>query len=427
VSPRRRAVLALAALGGLASAACSGSTDDGGAATTTVAPTSSTSAAPASTEPPVVPVLGQVQLGVLPIADLDSPIALAARPSSPDLYIAEQEGTIRRVEVTPPSTAGRNPRYQLQSTPVLDLTDDVLAGGEQGLLGIAFSTDGRRLYVDYTARPDGRTVVAEYEMQDRGVDEDSRRLLLEVEQPYANHNGGHLVLGRDGYLYVGLGDGGNAGDPQGHGQDPSTLLGSILRIDPTAATPDRPYGIPPGNPFADGEEGAPEVWLFGVRNPWRFSFDRMTGDLWVADVGQSQWEEITRLPSDGGFDAGRGANLGWDRMEGTHEFEGANPPGAVLPLHEYSHDDGACSITGGFVYRGEALAQLGGSYLFGDYCQPGLHAIQLDGDTVIDERTWTDLGVEGVQSFGEDTDGELFVLLAGGPVLKLVPPGTRNG
>jgi glucose/arabinose dehydrogenase len=420
IRPARVAIVLLA----VSVASCSSGGDDAATTTTTSAPTTtSTTAAPSSTEAPVAPVLDQIGLAVDEIATLDAPIALAARPSSADLYIAEKRGTVRLVKVTRNRTTDP-PRYQLQTTPLLDLSEDVIDGSERGLLGMAFSTDGRRLYLDYTAEPDGRTVVVEYQMDgSTGIDEDSRRVLLEVDQPYANHNGGHLAVGRDGYLYVSLGDGGDAGDPHGNGQDPTTLLGSILRIDPLGAAEGAAYAIPPGNPFADGRQGAPEVWLYGVRNPWRFSFDRTSGDLWVADVGQNEWEEVTRLPSDEGFDAGRGANLGWDRMEGTHEFEGPNPDGAVLPLYEYSHDDGGCSITGGFVYRGESIGPLQGAYLFADYCRPGLGAIQVDGDTVIDERIWTDLGVEGVQSFGEDTEGEVFVLLASGPVLKLVPPG----
>ena len=163
---------------------------------------------------------------------------------------------------------------------------------------MTFSSDGRKLYLDYTRQPDGHTVVVEYTLGDSTrIDEDSRREILFVEQPFPNHNGGQLAIGPDGYLYIGLGDGGGGGDPLGHGQDTSTLLGSILRIDPESATEDGPaYGIPPGNPFADGEDGAPEIWLYGARNPWRFSFDTATGDLWVADVGQNEYEEINRLP-----------------------------------------------------------------------------------------------------------------------------------
>ena len=401
-------------------AACSGGGDDTAPTTTTTTEVEADDGTTTSTVPLAEGTLGEVDLTTQEIATLDSPVAMAARPSSPDLYIAEKGGTVRLVKVT--TTSGSTtPRYQLQTTPVLDISDEVVNRGEQGLLGLAFSSDGRELYVDFTARPDGRTVVLEYVLGDRTtVDVRSRRQLLEVDQPAGNHNGGHLVLGPDGYLYIGLGDGGGAGDPDGNGQDPSTLLGTILRVDPEEGTDDEPYAIPAGNPFADGEDGAPEVWLYGARNPWRFSFDTENGDLWIGDVGQGEWEEIDHLPSVAGFDAGRGANLGWDRMEGPHEFEGENPSGAILPVHEYSHDDG-CSITGGFVYRGTAIPALKGSYLFADYCADDLRAIQVDGDTVIDERTW-DLSVGGVQSFGQDDDGELFVLLESGPVLKLVPP-----
>ncbi|MGH9273366.1 MAG: PQQ-dependent sugar dehydrogenase [Acidimicrobiales bacterium] len=412
--------MAIGLAAALVVAACSGIGDTADPATTTTATPAGSGDATTSTVPLAEGTLGEVELATQEIAELDAPIAMAARPSSADLYIAEKRGTVRLVKVTT-SQGSTTPRYQLQNTPVLDLSDEVIDQGEQGLLGLTFSSDGRDLYVDFTAQPDGRTVVLEYALGDRTtVDLDSRRGLLEVEQPAANHNGGNLVLGPDGYLYVGLGDGGGAGDPDGNGQDTDALLGKILRIDPQGGTEDDPYAIPAGNPFVGGEDGAPEVWLYGVRNPWRFSFDTLTGDLWIGDVGQGEWEEIDRLPSTGGFDAGRGANLGWDRMEGSHEFEGDNPAGAVLPIHEYSHDDG-CSITGGFVYRGSDIPELAGAYLYADFCTADVRAIQVDGDTVIDERSW-DLSADQVQSFGQDDDGELFVLLASGPVLKLVPP-----
>lgn len=430
---RRAAAITLALTVAAGAAACSdGGGDDDGAGTTTsttAAPDPTTTAPPdgatTTTEAAVVGTLDQVGLAVEEIADLDEPIALAARPSTDDLYIAEKDGRVRHVKVTITGTGTKaKKQYQLQTTPLLDLSREIVTGSEQGLLGMAFSSDGRRLYLDITAAPDGRTVVLEYAVDDRGqITRDSRRLLLEVPQPYANHNGGNLVLGPDGYLYIGLGDGGDRGDPKGNGQDAEALLGSILRIDPLGADFEDAYAVPAGNPFANGRGGAPEVWLYGVRNPWRFSFDRATGDLWVADVGQNRWEEITVLPAVGGFDAGRGANLGWDRMEGSHEFEGPNPSGGVLPIHEYSHDSGGCSITGGFVYRGKDIPALVGSYLFADYCRPGLNAIQVHEGRVIDERTWDDLGADGVISFGEDSDGELFLLLQGGPVLKLRPAG----
>jgi glucose/arabinose dehydrogenase len=265
--------------------------------------------------------------------------------------------------------------------------------------------------------------VEEYEIgDDTRIDEDSRRELLVVEQPGPNHNGGQLVIGPDGFLYIGLGDGGGAGDPDDNGQDTEALLGKVLRIDPEAGRDEGPaYAIPPGNPFADGDGGAPEVWLYGVRNPWRVTFDTATGDLWVADVGQGSIEEVNRLPAVGGFDAGKGANLGWNEMEGTRPYNGGeNPPNGVLPIHEYGHDSG-CAITGGYVYRGEAIPGLAGTYLFSDYCATGIRGLQVDGATVIDTRTW-DLPVEQVQSFGQGDDGELYLLLASGPVLKLTGP-----
>lgn len=378
--------------------------------------------------PPAEGTLDAVGLAVEEVVELDAPIAMAARPGSPDLYIAEKAGRVRLVEVDVRESFDDSPEettYELQSTPLLDISDDVIDENERGLLGMTFSTDGRKLYLHYSRQPDGYTVVVEYELGDRAaIDEDSRRELLVVEQPFANHNGGQLAIGPDGFLYIGLGDGGGRGDgdPFDNGQNTEALLGKILRIDPEATTEDGVgYAIPPGNPYADGQGGAPEVWLYGVRNPWRFSFDTATGDLWVADVGQQAFEEVDRLPANGGFDAGKGANLGWSQMEGTHPFEGGeNPPGAVLPIYEYRHDP-ECSIIGGYVYRGEQIPDLQGVYLFSDYCGVGIRGLQLDQGTVIDHRTW-DLTVEEVQSFGQDDDGEVYLLLASGPVLKLAAP-----
>ncbi len=415
----RRWLAVTTAVGVLASC---GSGDEDPPAVRQDATTTTTTVAAAETTTTVAPAsgtLGTVELATVEVAELDEPIALAARPGSPDLYIAEKGGRVRLIKTTTnPSTDAIT--YQVQSTPLLDLSGDVINEGERGLLGMVFSSDGRKLYLDYTRQPDGHTMVVEYSLGDGAtIDRGSRRELLMVEQPFANHNGGQLVVGPDGFLYVGLGDGGSGGDPQGNGQNPETLLGSILRIDPEGGGGEGPaYGIPPSNPFADGTEGAPETWLYGVRNPWRFTFDSGTGDLWVADVGQNEYEEVDRLPANGGFDAGKGANLGWNEMEATHPFEGGeNPPGAVLPVFEYGRDAG-CSITGGYVYRGDDIPALTGAYLYADFCSPGVRGLQLDGDTVIDARTW-DLPVERVQSFGQGDGGELFVLLASGPVLRL--------
>ena len=416
------AVLAAVLVAGLLGACA----DDDPAATPssssdTTAPDGSTS----STAAPPEPMLDRVQLALQDVVELDEPVAMAARPGSKDLYIAEKAGRVRLVEVEDDRNGDGDedpePTYRLQTTPLLDISERVIGGGERGLLGITFSSDGRKLYLDYTRQPDGHTVVAEYTLGDRKtVDRDSRRELLVVEQPFANHNGGDLAIGPDGYLYVALGDGGGRGDPEGHGQDPTTLLGSILRIDPEGGAPGgRAYAIPPGNPFADGEEGAPEVWLYGVRNPWRFSFDPDNGDLWVADVGQGAFEEISWLPASRGFDAGRGANLGWDEMEGTHPFDGGeNPRDGVLPIFEYGRDEG-CSIIGGHVYRGEDIPGLVGTYVYADYCGSGVRGLQVDRGTVIDQRTW-DLPVSDQYSFGRDDEGELYVLLRGGRVQKIV-------
>jgi glucose/arabinose dehydrogenase len=413
----RAVTVALLAL----AAACSSDDDEPEATSTTTG--STTTVAPTSTTAPLAEgTLDTVALATTEVAELEEPVALAARPGSPDLYVAEKGGRIRLIKVTENQTT-EEVTYQLQTTPLLDLSDDVINQGEQGLLGMAFSTDGRKVYLDYTARPDGATHVVEYDLGDRNsIDVRSRRELLVVEQPFENHNGGQLVVGPDGYLYIGLGDGGSGGDPEGNGQDPTTLLGSILRIDPEGVDPDDeeapPYAIPSGNPFADPETARPETWLYGVRNPWRFTFDRATGDLWVADVGQDAYEEINHLPARGGFDAGRAANLGWNEMEGTHSYEGGeNPEGAVLPIFEYGRELG-CSITGGYVYRGREIPALDGAYLYADLCSRGIRGLQVDRETVIDDRTW-DLPVEQVYSFGQDDDGELYLLLGSGPVLKL--------
>ena len=386
--------------------------------TTTVAGAASTTTAQ------VRPTLGGVSLATVEVGNLDSPIALAARPGSADLYVAEKGGQVRLIKVisTVISSTSTRVSYQVQSTPLLDVSSDVIDDGERGLLGMVFSTDGRQLYLDYTRQPDGNTVVVEYTLGDRTtVDARSRRELLVVKQPFANHNGGQLVFGPDGYLYIGLGDGGSGGDPNGNGQNTTALLGKILRIDPSAPGPDgSPYAIPPGNPFAVNRQGAPQVWLYGARNPWRFTFDSLTGDLWVGDVGQNAYEEIDRLPAVGGFDAGKGANLGWNEMEGTHPYKGgSNPPGAVLPIFDYGHDAG-CAVIGGYVYRGTKIPDLAGAYLYADSCRTGVRGLQVDGSTVIDTRTW-DLPAESISSLGQDDAGELYLLLAGGSVLKITP------
>jgi glucose/arabinose dehydrogenase len=355
-----------------------------------------------------------VQVQLTPIAEVRSPVAMAPRPSTNDLYVAEQGGRVRRITI---DRSEEKPAYDLQNQPVLDISDQTRAQGERGLLGIAFSPDGSRVYLDYTD-VDGNTHIVEYRMSGTGIDADTRRELLEIDQPFPNHNGGQLAFGTDGFLYIGMGDGGGQGDPNGRGQNTSDLLGKILRIDPAAPSGGKAYGIPAGNPFATGG-GAPEVWLYGARNPWRFSFDTATTDLWVADVGLYDLEEIDWLPAanDG---AGRGANLGWNLKEGDQSYRGGDADNLVDPVFEYSHDGSNCAITGGYVYRGRDVPGLRDAYLFGDYCTADLRALTLQDGAVTDER---ELGVSvasnSLSSFGQDLTGEVYVLSTEGTVYKI--------
>ena len=393
----RRSLTCLTVLALVALSACS---DD---SPTPAAPTSSTTSstsAPAPSDPPAGPFPPAVKL--TPVATVEEPVAFAIRADDAAVYVAEKTGRVRAIR------DGRVDR-----DPVLDIRDQVSTGSEQGLLGIAFAPDGAHLYVNFTNR-EGHTRVVEYAMGGARADADSRRELLRVEQPYPNHNGGHVLFGPDGLLYIGLGDGGSRGDPHGNGQNRNTLLGKILRIDPRSGGDD-PYRIPEGNPFVGVDGARPEVWAYGLRNPWRFSFDRATGELWVADVGQNEVEEINRVPGDEG-----GLNYGWDRREGTRRFEGERPPDAIEPVHEYPHP-GGCSVTGGFVYRGEAIPALRGSYVFADYCAGQISALRPGGSGF----TATPLGVQTqqVSSFGEDATGELYVLSQDGAVLRLDASG----
>jgi glucose/arabinose dehydrogenase len=303
----------------------------------------------------------------------------------------------------------------------LDITDRVVGGGEQGLLGLAVHPDwpeDARAYVHYTDDA-GDTVLSEFRVTDEPspppLDPTTERVLLRVDQPYANHNGGHLAFGPDGFLYMALGDGGSGGDPHGHGQDATTLLGSILRIDVDGS--DDPYAIPDDNPFADGVDGAPEVFLTGLRNPWRFSFDRDNGELWIGDVGQNAVEEIDRVDPE----TQAGANLGWNVMEASHCFEApeCDTDGLLLPVSEYGHELG-CSVTGGYVYRGDAIPALTGWYLFSDYCSGTLFGIPSDVEGVVAPLALLETGA-AVSSFGEDADGELYLAdLDGGAIYRIV-------
>ena len=290
---------------------------------------------------------------------------------------------------------------------------------ERGLLGLAFHpeyAENGTFFVNYTDRA-GHTVIAKYQVTDdpNFADANSAEITFTQMQPFPNHNGGHMVFGDDGYLYVALGDGGAAGDPLEAGQDPQLLLGSILRLD---VNTDSDYAIPPDNPFADGSAGAPEVWSYGWRNPWRFSFDRATGDMYIGDVGQNQWEEINFEPAD----SAGGLNYGWNILEATHPFSGAEvPDGLVMPIAEYNHGDGSCSVTGGYVYRGEAIPDLQATYLFSDYCSGVLRYAYRDESGAWQSDVLMQTGMQ-VSSFGEDESGEIYLVSYGeGIVYKFVP------
>jgi glucose/arabinose dehydrogenase len=345
------------------------------------------------------------------VAGLSSPLYLTAPPADARLFIVEKTGGIRIVK-----------EGALLEAPFLDLSAKVSNGSEQGLLGLAFdpeyATNGR-FVVHYTDLA-GNTVLSRLQVSadpDR-ADPASEQLILAVPQPAPNHNGGQVAFGPDGFLYLGLGDGGGGGDPQGRGQDLSDLLGSILRIDVRAGDP---YIVPADNPFVGSPAARAEIWSYGLRNPWRFSFDRANGDLYIADVGESQREEVdVSTQADGG---GRAANYGWSVMEGSRCFRGpgCDQTGLTLPVLEYSHQEG-CSITGGYVYRGSVIPSLQGHYLYADLCGGWVRSFRNAGGAATDQASWPSLSPGGpILSFGEDSAGELYVLQAGGGVFKIVP------
>jgi glucose/arabinose dehydrogenase len=409
----RRAGLALLVAGALVASACGGDDDDSDTASDSGGGLSSSSG-PGSTTAAGQTTLADLDLTLTEVASADAPTAIVTRPGTDALYVVERAGTIREITV---GGSGAEREYSVADEPILDISDDVVTDVERGLLDAEFSPDGSVLFVHYSLAPDGDTQIDAYDMSGDRVDTSSRREILSVEQPYPNHNGGEIEFGPDGYFYIGLGDGGDAGDPHDNGQNTDELLGKILRIDPLGASGDEPYAIPSDNPFASGDGGAPEVWLYGVRNPWRFSFDPETDDLWVGDVGQDEWEEIDLLPAaDGG---GLGANLGWNRMEATHSFEGDEPDGDVRPVYEYPHDDGACSVTGGVVYRGAAITGLDGAYLFSDYCQGVLRAIRVADGEVADERVFDDASAGEIVSFGEDAAHEVYGVSLDGTIYRV--------
>jgi glucose/arabinose dehydrogenase len=378
-------------------------------------PAAAGSPAPPSASPPPAGAWQPPRIALEPLVDgLAAPIGITHDPGSDRLYVNQQEGSIVAVD---PGGATR---------PFLDITDRVVDGGERGLLGLAFHPDfarNGRFFVNYTRSgagdEEGDTVISEFRVAPNTEpavgDPASERQLLLIDQPAPNHNGGQLAFGRDGYLYLGLGDGGGAGDPWDNAQNPEALLGKLLRIDVDGERAGRPYAIPADNPFASGG-GAPEVWLLGLRNPWRFSFDRATGDLWIGDVGQSAWEEVDRLPASGQA----GLNLGWNVMEGAHCFRDASCDGGafVPPVAEYSAAFGH-SVIGGYVYRGSSEPTFAGSYFYADAYSGRVWALEAAAEAPVPGELL--VADAFLASFGEDRAGELYVADArGGIVYRMV-------
>ena len=352
--------------------------------TTTAAAGSTTGAAPATTRRPATtrapattgrPAAAPTAVRLTQIASLSSPLDLAARPGEPGaLYVAEQGGRVRVI---------RN--GNVDPNPVIDLSGEISTGGEQGLLGLTFNPSGSHLYVNITDRA-GDTRILEFAMAGG-----ARRQLLFVDQPAANHNGGGLQFGPDGRLYIALGDGGGGNDTYGNGQRLDTPLGKLLRMN-----------------VADGSY---EIRAYGLRNPFRFSFDRANGDIWIGDVGQNAWEEVDRIPAGAGK-----LNFGWGRMEGNHPV-GSNtpPPNHTPPVHEYSHSGGGCIVTGGYVYRGARMPGNDGMYVFIDVCIGDLWALQNGARRSLGPKP------KQIVSFGQDLGGELYAVSLNGPVYRIDP------
>jgi glucose/arabinose dehydrogenase len=369
-------------------------------------------------DPPVTPPINttpSVKLTTF-VSGLSSPLDMQiADDNSGRLFVLEQGGRVRII------SSGA-----LLPASFLDISSIVSpGGGELGLLGVAFHPDFAHhplFYVNYTQTLPGgqiQSVIAEFQVtgSDPNVaDASSQRVLLTVDQPFSNHKAGQLAFGNDGFLYFGLGDGGSGGDPNGNGQNTNVFLGKLLRLDVDSST--LPYGIPAGNLFPSGVGGLPEIYGYGFRNPWRFSFDKPTGRLFMADVGQSNWEEIDVVGAPG---SSTGGNFGWNVMEGTHCYPSGSTcdmSGKVLPIYEYDHSDGNVAVIGGYIYHGSAISALAGMYVFGDLSGK-IWALKQNSDT-----TWSKIdltsGTLQLASFGQDSSGELYVVDFGGTISKIV-------
>lgn len=343
----------------------------------------------------------------LVLSGLASPVYLTAPAGDTRLFIVEQAGVIRV------ATGG-----VVAATPFLDISARVTSGGEQGLLSMAFDplfASNRRFYVNFTDLA-GNTRIERFvasAADPARADDTSSELILQVVQPNVNHNGGHILFGPDGMLYIGMGDGGGSGDPDGNAQDPATLLGKLLRIDVRGAAP---YVVPSDNPFVGVAGTLPEIWASGLRNPWRMAFDASTAAVYIADVGESELEEVNVRPATAG-----GLNYGWNTMEGTRCFlsAGCATSGLVLPILEYAHGAGRCSITGGAVYRGAAMPSLRGHYFYADFCEDGVRTAVLSGASPSAQKLWDTGAIGRIASFGVDGAGELYLLSRAGTVHRL--------
>ena len=338
-----------------------------------------------------------------PVAPLDQPISLAYRKDDSRLYLAQKAGKLVGVK------DGR-----AEPNALIDISGEVSLANEQGFLGVAISPDGSHLYINYTNKA-GDTRIDEFTFNHGNPDPGSRRNVLAQDQPFVNHNGGNLVFGPDGMLWIALGDGGSQGDPNNNAQSLGTFLGKMLRINP-AASSGSPYGIPPDNPFVNRQGAKPEIWAVGLRNPWRYTFDRLARDLWIGDVGQFIIEEIDFTPAG----TGAGGNYGWSLVEGKRRFKGPAPAGATPPIHTYNHNGGRCAVVGGYVYRGSKIPNLNGAYLYSDNCDGRIRGLVQRGGAVAGTRDF-DLVVPRISSFGEGPDGELYLMSLTEGLFRLDP------
>jgi len=332
------------------------------------------------------------------LSGLDNPVALADDGSG-RIFVVEQKGVIRLAQ-----------DGQVSKAPFLDIADRVKSGGERGLLCVVFhpqfATNGR-LFVNYTSTVGGHleTIISEFKTMPHSatVSATTERIILRFDQPYENHNGGQLAFGQDGMLYIATGDGGSGGDPHNHGQQLNTRLAKILRID---VDHKEPFAIPADNPFVDKAGALPEIWAYGMRNPWRFSFDRQTHQLYCGDVGQDKWEEVDVIE--------KGGNYGWSAREGFHDYTPQRKNGVIIdPIKEYPHGDGNNCITGGYVYRGKTIPDLQGIYVYGDFGSGRIWGLKWDSHALTFDAQLLHPHIN-ISSFGEDRDGELYVLDYGG-------------